>query len=217
MRVRRHFSNNSDRHDNKLIDSDSIFVGQMNQWQGSAGRRFWDVKQKFRLYLRRCGPSCQMNCLSVTVSIGELRFGWALHRGCFVLVGESVLMFRSCALSVSCLRARFSVRVGSLRRCFDDGDLLVCQARRRRLFSRTSRSICKFVLKWLVCTALPCGVEIVAASTNTSSGASVEQSMSASMLRWGVNLMCELTYFLCFNQLLLCDVSLRGWSVVLCL
>jgi len=36
----------------------------MNQWQGSAGRRFLDVKQKFRLYLRRCGPRCQMSFLS---------------------------------------------------------------------------------------------------------------------------------------------------------
>jgi len=91
------------------------------------------------------------------------------------------LMYRSCAFSVSCFRARFSVRVASLRRCFDNGDLLVCQARRRRLFSRTSRSICRFVLKWLVCTSLPCGVEIVAASTSLR--ALVEQSMSASMLK----------------------------------
>jgi len=112
--------------------------------------------------------------IGVTLSIGELRFGWALHRGCFVLVGESFLMYRSCAFSFSCFWARFSVRVASLRRCFDDGDLFVCQARRRRLFSRTSRSICRFVLKWLVCTSLPCGVEKVAASTNTSSRASVE-------------------------------------------
>jgi len=152
--------------------------------------------------------------IGVTVSIGELRFGWSLHRGCFVLVGESFLMYRSCAFSASCFRARFCVRVASLTRFFDDGDPLVCQARHRLLFSRTSRSICRFVLKWLVCTSLPCGVEIMAASTNTFSRASVEQSMSASMLKWGLNLMCELTYFLYFNQLVLCDVSPRGWSVV---
>jgi len=46
--------------------------------------------------------------------------------------------------------------------------------------------------KWLVCTSPPCGVEIVAASKSTYSRASVEQSM----LNRGVNLMCELTYFL---------------------
>jgi len=116
------------------------------------------VKQKFRLYLRRCGPSCLMSFL----------LNW----------------------------------------------LFACQARRRRLFSRTSRSICRLVSKWLVCTYLPCGVEIVAASTSTSSRASVGQSMSASMLNWGVNLMCEFTCLLYFNQLVLLDVSLWEWSVV---
>jgi len=73
-----------------------------------------------------------------------------LYYSTFVLVGESFWMYRSWEFSVSCFRARFSVRVASLRRCFDGVDLLVCQARRRPLFSRTSRSICRFVLSNLL-------------------------------------------------------------------
>jgi len=118
----------------------------MNQWQGSARRRFGDVKQKCRLYLRRCGPNCLMN---------------------FLLDGESFSMYRSCAFSASCFRTRLSVRVASLKRCLDYGNLLV---------SRTSRSICRLVLKWLVCPFLPCGVEIVAASTSMRSPSKLQKS-----------------------------------------
>jgi len=134
----------------KEIDSDSI-CGRTNEPVAGLG---WKTFLRCKANVSALSSSLRTQLLDelligVTVSIGELRFGWAIHRGCFVLVGESFLMYRSCALSVSCLRARFSVRVASLRRCFDDGDLLVCQA---RLFSRTNRSICRLILKWLVCT-----------------------------------------------------------------
>jgi len=120
------------------INSDPICGGTNEPVAGFGWKTFLRCKAKVSaLSLSLWTQLPDEFLIRVTVSIGELRFGWALHRGCFVLVAGSFLMYRSCAFSVSCLRARFSVRVASLRRCFDDGDLLVCQARRRRLFSRT--------------------------------------------------------------------------------
>jgi len=120
------------------IDSDSI-CGRTNEPVAGFG---WKTSLRCKAKVLALSSSLRTELtdeflIVVTVSIGELRFGWDLRRGCFVLVGESFLMYCS--------------------------DLLVCQARRRRLFSRSSRSTCRFVLKWLVCTSLPCGVEIVAA------------------------------------------------------
>jgi len=53
----------------------------------------------------------------------------------------------------------------------------------------------RLVLKWLVCTCLPCGVEKMAAATSTSSRASLEQSMSASMSSCGVSSIGNLLTF----------------------
>jgi len=122
------------------IDSDS-FCGRTNEPVAGFGwKTFLRCKAKVSALFSslRTQPPDEF-LIGVTVLIAEFRFGWALHRGCFVLVGESFLRFRSYTFSVSCFKTWFSVRVASLRRCFDDGDLLVCQAHRKRLFYRTSR------------------------------------------------------------------------------
>jgi len=156
-----------------------------------------DVKQNFRLYLRRGGASCLMNFLlewlfrlessdSGKPSIEDVLYWLAKVFQCTAVVHFLLLALE---LGLECEW-----------RCLGDGDVLVCQARRSRLFSRTSRLICSLVLKWLVCTSLWCrDSSCLHEYIFKSIGRAVD-------FRFDVVLMCELTYFLYFNQFVLCDL-----------
>jgi len=69
----------------------------------------------------------------------------------------------------SCCRALISWRKACLKLCLADGDLWNCHSWRKRRFSRTSCSTCRFVFFWLHCVFVVWGAETRSAETSTDS------------------------------------------------
>jgi len=71
--------------------------------------------------------------VGVTVSIGELRFEWALTRDIFWLVCDCSSMYNRYAFASSSFGILVSFKEADFRSVFECSDLLACQARRKRL------------------------------------------------------------------------------------
>jgi len=118
-------------------------------------RRCWAKVSTLTSSLRAQVPKDFL--IRVTTSIGEISFGWSLHKGCFVLIGDNFSTYRRWASSSSCFRVLLSLRVASLKNCFNSADLLDCL----RVVD-----VSRLVWYWLLRTIVSGVVDFLASATS---------------------------------------------------